>query len=94
MNSFAQFFTSSTDSFKDGVFTFGQFDFFDLMLLFGGLAVFMFGMNLMGNALERAAGNKLKTIIGKFTTNRIAGLATGMGVTAVIQSSSATTVFT
>ena len=92
MNSFAEFFISSTDSIKDG--TLGQFDFFDLMLLFGGLAVFMFGMNLMGNALERAAGNKLKTIIGKFTTNRIAGLATGMGVTAVIQSSSATTVMT
>lgn len=94
MNSFLNFFTKSSDSFKNGVFSYGQFDFFDLMLLIGGLTVFMFGMNLMGKALERAAGNKLKTIIGKFTTNRIAGLATGMGVTAVIQSSSATTVMT
>ena len=91
-----KFFTKSSDSFdaEKNVFTYGQFDFFDLMLLLGGLAVFMFGMNLMGQALERTAGSKLKTIIGKFTTNRLAGLATGLGVTAVIQSSSATTVMT
>lgn len=70
----------------------GNFGFFDLMLLIGGLALFMYGMNLMGQALERSAGNKLQYMLGKFTTNKAAGFATGLGVTAVIQSSSATTV--
>jgi phosphate:Na+ symporter len=49
-------------------------------------------MSLMGQALERRAGNRLKVLLGKLTTNRITGLTTGLGVTAVIQSSSATTV--
>ncbi|MBQ7760466.1 MAG: Na/Pi cotransporter family protein [Clostridia bacterium] len=68
------------------------FDLFDVLLLFGGLAIFMFGMNIMGQALERSAGNKLQGLLGKLTTNKMAGFATGLGVTAVIQSSSATTV--
>lgn len=67
-------------------------DFFDILTLIGGLCLFLFGMNVMGDALERRAGSKLSEIIGKLTTNRWAGFLTGLGVTAVIQSSSATTV--
>ena len=65
---------------------------FDVLTLIGGLCLFLFGMNLMGDALERSAGSKLETMIGKLTTGKLAGLLTGLGVTAVIQSSSATTV--
>ena len=67
-------------------------DIFDVLTLIGGLCLFLFGMNLMGSALERSAGNKLENMIGKLTTGKLAGLFTGLGVTAVIQSSSATTV--
>lgn len=67
-------------------------DIFDVLTLIGGLCLFLFGMNIMGQFLERRAGTKLRSILGKLTSSRIAGLLTGMGVTAVIQSSSATTV--
>ncbi len=67
-------------------------DIFDLLTLIGGLCLFLFGMNVMGQALERRAGGSLRTLLGKLTTGRAAGFATGLGVTAVIQSSSATTV--
>lgn len=67
-------------------------DFFDLLTMIGGLCLFLFGMNLMGQALERRAGNQLKLILGKLTNGRIIGILTGLAVTAVIQSSSATTV--
>ncbi|MDH3233399.1 MAG: Na/Pi cotransporter family protein [Alphaproteobacteria bacterium] len=62
------------------------------MQLFGGLAVFLFGMEQMAEALKKVAGNKMKTILGTLTTNRVMGLFTGAFVTAVIQSSSVTTV--
>ena len=65
---------------------------FNVLSLIGGLCLFLFGMNSMGSALEKAAGNGLKTLLGKLTTGKIVGFLTGMGVTAVIQSSSATTV--
>ncbi len=65
---------------------------FDALNLIGGLCLFLFGMNLMGEALERRAGSGLRTILGKLTTNKLAGFLTGLAVTAVIQSSSATTV--
>ncbi|MBR3763624.1 MAG: Na/Pi cotransporter family protein [Clostridia bacterium] len=65
---------------------------FDMLSLFGGLCLFLFGMNIMGEALERRAGSGLQSILGRLTTGRLAGLLTGLGVTAVIQSSSATTV--
>ena len=65
---------------------------FDLLTLIGGLCLFLFGMNVMGDALERRAGGKLQSLLGKLTTNKFAGLFTGLGVTSVIQSSSATTV--
>lgn len=67
-------------------------DLFNVLNLIGGLCLFLFGMTLMGQALERRAGNGLKMLLGKLTTNKFAGLLTGLGVTAVIQSSSATTV--
>ena len=67
-------------------------DIFNVLALIGGLCLFLFGMNLMGEALERRAGSKLKTILGKLTNGRIAGFLTGLGVTSIIQSSSATTV--
>ncbi|MBQ8002512.1 MAG: Na/Pi cotransporter family protein [Clostridia bacterium] len=65
---------------------------FDLLGLIGGLCLFLFGMNIMGSALERRAGDKLSALIGKLTDNRMMGFLTGLGVTAIIQSSSATTV--
>ncbi len=65
---------------------------FDILSLIGGLCLFLFGMNIMGDGLERRAGNSLKALLGKLTNSRIKGFLTGLGVTAVIQSSSATTV--
>lgn len=65
---------------------------FDVLTLIGGLCLFLFGMNVMGDALERRAGGSLKKILSKLTKNKMAGFLTGLGVTSVIQSSSATTV--
>ena len=67
-------------------------DLFQLLNLIGGLSLFLFGMNVMGQALERRAGDRLRTLLERMTTNKIAGLLTGLAVTAVIQSSSATTI--
>lgn len=67
-------------------------DIFNVLTLIGGLCLFLFGMNIMGEALERGAGSKLEVMIGKLTTGKLSGFLTGLGVTAVIQSSSATTV--
>ncbi len=67
-------------------------DLFDILALIGGLSLFLFGMNQMGNALESRAGEGLKTLLGRLTTGKLAGFITGLAVTAVIQSSSATTV--
>ena len=69
-----------------------MFDIFDVLAMIGGLCLFLFGMNIMGDGLERRAGNSLKALLGKLTNSKIKGFLTGMGVTAVIQSSSATTV--
>ena len=65
---------------------------FDVLELIGGLCLFLFGMNLMGAALEKRAGHSLTSILGKLTSSKMAGFLTGLGVTAIIQSSSATTV--
>ena len=64
----------------------------DILSLLGGLALFLFGMQTMSNGLEAAAGNKMKSILEKLTSNRIMGVFVGAVITAVIQSSSATTV--
>ena len=67
-------------------------DIFHVLTMIGGLCLFLFGMNLMGQALERRAGNRLRTLLGKMTGKVMTGFLTGLGVTAIIQSSSATTV--
>lgn len=67
-------------------------DLFQALNLIGGLSLFLFGMSVMGQALERRAGGSLRTLLEKMTSNKFAGLLTGLVVTAVIQSSSATTV--
>ena len=64
----------------------------DILSLFGGLALFLYGMQMMSTGLEAAAGNKMKSILEKLTSNRIKGVVVGAIITAVIQSSSATTV--
>ena len=67
-------------------------DIFNLLTMIGGLCLFLFGMNLMGQALERRAGGSLRTVLSKMTGKVMTGFLTGLGVTAIIQSSSATTV--
>jgi len=67
-------------------------DLFDLLSMIGGLSLFLFGMNIMGDALEKRAGSGLKTVLSRITGNKALGFLLGMVVTAVIQSSSATTV--
>ena len=67
-------------------------DIFDVLTMLGGLCLFLFGMNVMGSALERRAGGSLRSLLRTLTTGKIAGWLTGLGVTAIIQSSSATTV--
>lgn len=64
----------------------------DIFTMLGGLALFLYGMTMMSNGLELAAGNKMKTILEKLTANRFIGVAVGALITAIIQSSSATTV--
>lgn len=63
-----------------------------MLTLTGGLCLFLFGMNLMGQALERRAGGSLRPLLGRLTASRGAGILTGLLITAVIQSSSAATV--
>lgn len=65
---------------------------FNVFTMLGGLAFFLYGMNIMGDALERKAGSKLKSILANLTSNTFKGFLLGLVVTAVIQSSSATTV--
>ena len=64
----------------------------NIISLLGGLALFLYGMQMMSGGLETAAGDKMKSILEKLTSNRIIGVIVGMLITAVIQSSSATTV--
>ena len=64
----------------------------DILGLLGGLALFLYGMQMMSGGLEAAAGNRMKAILEKLTSNRILGVLVGAVITAVIQSSSATTV--
>ena len=65
---------------------------FLIINLLGGLGLFLYGMKMMGDGLENAAGDKLKGIFDRITSNPIKGVLTGTIVTAIIQSSSATTV--
>lgn len=67
-------------------------DIFSVLSLAGGLVLFLYGMGLMGDSLKKLAGGKLESILAKLTSNRVKGFLLGFGVTAIIQSSSATTV--
>ncbi len=67
-------------------------DIFDVLTLIGGLALFLYGMDVMGDSLKKLAGGKLESFLGRLTSNRFKGFLLGFFVTAVIQSSSATTV--
>ena len=74
------------------VITHESVDVYMVLNLLLGLALFLFGMDVMGDGLKKSAGNKLKTILGKMTSNKFKGFLLGLGVTVIIQSSSATTV--
>lgn len=67
-------------------------NFFDILSLIGGLSLFLYGMHIMGQMLEKRAGGKFRSVLEKLTSNPLRGLLLGMGITALIQSSSATTV--
>ncbi|MCL2049759.1 MAG: Na/Pi cotransporter family protein [Defluviitaleaceae bacterium] len=67
-------------------------DFFDVLTLLGGLGLFLYGMSQMSDGLKKLAGGKMQSILEKLTSNRVKAMLLGAGVTAVIQSSSATTV--
>lgn len=67
-------------------------DLFDVLNFVGGIALFLFGMSYMGTALEKKAGGKMSSLLERFTSNKLTGFLLGLAVTAVIQSSSATTV--
>ena len=67
-------------------------DIFSVLALIGGLVLFLYGMDFMGDSLKKLAGGKLESILAKLTSNRLKGFLLGLGVTAIIQSSSATTV--
>ena len=67
-------------------------DIFSVLTLAGGLALFLFGMDFMGDGLKKLSGSQLESILGRLTSNRFKGFLLGLGVTAIIQSSSATTV--
>lgn len=69
-----------------------DYSFFDLLRLLGSLALFLYGMKIMSEGLQKFAGDSLRKILTAMTTNRITGVLTGMLITALIQSSSATTV--
>ena len=68
------------------------FDFFNVLTMIGGLAMFLYGMDAMGDGLSKLSGGKLESILEKLTSNRLMAALLGAGITAVIQSSSATTV--
>ena len=67
-------------------------NFFDLLSMVGGLALFLFGMHVLSEGLEKVSGGRLEKILENLTSNRLKAVLLGAGVTAVIQSSSATTV--
>ncbi|MDD3686901.1 MAG: Na/Pi symporter, partial [Bacteroidales bacterium] len=69
-----------------------EYGIFDLLTLIGSLVLFLFGMKMMSEALQKVAGSKMRKILAAMTSNRFFGLATGILITGVLQSSSATTV--
>ncbi|MBR2378135.1 MAG: Na/Pi symporter, partial [Bacteroidaceae bacterium] len=69
-----------------------NYSFFDFLTLIGALGMFLYGMKIMSEGLQKAAGDRMQKILSSMTNNRIMGVFTGMLITALIQSSSATTV--
>jgi phosphate:Na+ symporter len=69
-----------------------QYSFFDFLSLVGSLGLFLYGMKMMSEALQKVAGNKMRAILSAITSNRVLGIFTGFLITAIVQSSSATTV--
>ena len=69
-----------------------EYSFYDFLKLLGSLALFLYGMKIMSEGLQKFAGDRLRRILTAMTTNRVTGVLTGMLITALIQSSSATTV--
>ena len=69
-----------------------DYSFLDFLTLVGSLGMFLYGMKTMSEGLQKVAGDKLRSILSVMTTNRVAGVFTGLLITALIQSSSATTV--
>ena len=69
-----------------------DYSFFDFLTLVGALGMFLYGMKVMSEGLQKVAGDKLRSILSVMTTNRFTGVLTGILITALIQSSSATTV--
>ncbi len=69
-----------------------EYSFYDLLKLFGSLALFLYGMKIMSEGLQKFAGDRLRKILTAMTTNRVTGVLTGVLITALVQSSSATTV--
>ena len=69
-----------------------EYTFYDFLALLGSLALFLYGMKIMSEGLQKFAGDRLRSILTAMTTNRVTGVLTGVLITALIQSSSATTV--
>ena len=69
-----------------------NYSFFDFLTLIGALGMFLYGMKIMSEGLQKAAGDRMQKILSSMTNNRFMGVLTGMLITALIQSSSATTV--
>lgn len=67
---------------------------FKLLVLIGALGMFIFGMKIMSEGLQKAAGSRLRNMLGSITSNRVSGVLTGFGITSIVQSSSVTTVMT
>ncbi|MDD4068074.1 MAG: Na/Pi symporter, partial [Bacteroidales bacterium] len=65
---------------------------FQILTLLGGLGLFLYGMKIMSDSLQRLTGDSLRNFLSKMTSNRFRGILTGLGITSVIQSSSATIV--
>jgi len=71
-----------------------SFGFFKFFVLIGALGMFLYGMKIMSEGLQQAAGSKLRNLLGSLTSNRVKGVLTGFGITSIVQSSSVTTVMT
>ena len=69
-----------------------EYSFYDFLKLIGSLGLFLYGMKIMSEGLQKVAGDRLRSILTAMTTNRVTGVLTGVLITALIQSSSATTV--